>query len=266
MTKYCLSSLSEIDPILRRSSRLLVATDFDGTLCPIANSPAYVYPSPATLEVLRRMESCDRITLAVISGRALADLSVRLPLRAVLAGNHGLEIQGGGIEFEHPGARAMRPSLAELCADLTPLVQQWPGAWVEDKNLSATVHYRAIEARAVSSMLVAVRRAAARYGARFALRAGNKALEIRPKVSWGKGSALNLIREQLGPFDATIAIGDDRSDETMFLAGDAVSVKVGNLRSTSASYHLSDPAEVALYLGHILDFCHSEAPLRANVA
>jgi trehalose 6-phosphate phosphatase len=266
MTKYCLSSLSEIDPILRRSSRVLVATDFDGTLCPIANSPAYVYPMPAMVEVLRRMESCSRITLAVISGRALADLSTRLPVRAVLAGNHGLEIQGGGIEFEHPAARAMRPSLAELCSDLGPLMRRWPGAWVEDKTLSATVHYRDVEPRSASSMLMAVRRAAARFGARFALRSGHKALEIRPKVCWEKGSALNFIREQLGPFDATIVIGDDRTDETMFLAGDAISVRVGSLRTTSASYHLSDPAEVALYLGHVLDFCHLEAPLRANVA
>jgi trehalose 6-phosphate phosphatase len=266
MTKYCLSSLSEIDPILLRSSRVLVATDFDGTLCPIANHPAYVYPSPATLEVLRRMESCSRITLAVISGRALADLSTRLPVRAVLAGNHGLEIQGGGIEFEHPAARAMRPSLAELCADLVSVVARWPRAWVEDKTLSATVHYRALETRSVSSLLLAVRRAAARFGARFALRAGSKALEIRPKVSWEKGSALNFIREQLGPFDATLVIGDDRSDETMFLAGDAISVRVGNLRTTSASYHLADPAEVAFYLGHVLDFCHADPPLRANVA
>ena len=70
LMKYCLASLPEIDPILRAAGRILIATDFDGTLCPIVDLPAEACVAPATLEILQQAADCNRITLAVISGRA----------------------------------------------------------------------------------------------------------------------------------------------------------------------------------------------------
>lgn len=262
--RYCLSALDEIDARLRSARRILIATDFDGTLCPIADSPFEVHVAPATLEVLRHAAACSRLTLAVISGRALADVRCRLPLDIAFAGNHGLEIAGGGLSFEHAGARQLRPVLAEACAALAGVLREWPAAWVEDKGLSATLHFRKVDQRHHNALLFAARRCLGAFGPQLALRAGKRALEIRPKVQWDKGSALQHIVEQTGPFDVAVCLGDDGTDETMFRANSGqLNIRIGCCTGTAATHYLSDPAEVTILLSHIVDICNSEvqAPL-----
>jgi trehalose 6-phosphate phosphatase len=268
--KYCLSALSEIDAALRPARRILIATDFDGTLCPIADSPAEVRLGAAMTGILGRLTGCDRIVLAVISGRSLADISSRLPVKTTISGNHGLEIRAPGLEFQHPEAGAFRPEIAAACDALRAALRIWPGAWVEDKGLSATAHYRQVAQRHHRCLLQVARRCLRPLGSRLALRAGNRALEVRPKVAWDKGAALNHIRRSAGPFQACICMGDDRTDENMFHANpDGVNIRIGRVQPSAASYHLSDPAEVAIFLSHALDFCElqsvaaSETLLRA---
>ena len=107
--KHCLAAFSEFGEALQMADRILIATDFDGTLCPIAADPSKVFLAPAMLEVLRQFQQCERVTLAVISGRHLPDVRRRVPLDLVFAGNHGLEIAGRGYSFIHPAARRLRP-------------------------------------------------------------------------------------------------------------------------------------------------------------
>src|SRR5271154_5223995 len=216
-------------------------------------------------EVLRRLSTSNCIHFAVISGRALSDMARQVPAQTTVAGNHGLEIRGNGFAFEHPGARELRPCLALLCSALSEAVRPWPGAWVEDKGLSATVHYRKVSPQQQSSVLMAARRCAGTFGGKFALRSGKKALEVRPNISWDKGQALNYIRDQAGPFDMCICLGDDRTDETMFRANpEQFNIKVGLTQPTDASYHLSDPGEVAVFLSHVFDVCERGAWLPSN--
>ena len=259
--KYCLSMLPEVDAMLRRAGRILIASDFDGTLCAIADSPSEVHLASATLEILRHAATCRRLTLAVISGRSLVDIRRRLPLNILFAGNHGLEIAGYGLEYEHDGARQLRSCVSDACKTLADAVRQWPGAWVEDKDLSATLHFRKVDRRHHNSILLAARRSLGVLGASLALRAGRLALEIRPKVGWDKGNALQYIHEKAGPFDACICLGDDRTDESMFRANQGqMSIRIGPLTTGSAATHyLLNPAEVAILLSHIVDVCGSEA-------
>jgi trehalose 6-phosphate phosphatase len=239
----------------------LIATDFDGTLCPIADDPSGVHVARATLEILRHAGACQRLSLAVISGRALGDVRRRLPLDITFAGNHGLEIAGGGLSFEHAGARQLRPSLASACEELAGVLREWPTAWVEDKGLSATLHFRKVDRRHHTSLLFTARRCLGAFGSKVALRAGNRALEIRPKVQWDKGSALEYILAQTGPFDVCVCMGDDRTDETMFRANrNQPNIRIGWSTGSAATYYLADPAEVAILLAHIVDVCNSEAP------
>src|ERR1017187_2995058 len=121
--RYCLSTLLKIDTMLRGAGRILIATDFDGTLCPIADDPSGVYLTRATLEILRHAGACRRLSIAVISGRALVDVRRRIPLDITCAGNHGLEIAGGGLSFEHAGARQLRPSLTGASAALAGVLR-----------------------------------------------------------------------------------------------------------------------------------------------
>ena len=258
--KYCLSALPEIDIMLRSAKRILIATDFDGTLCPIADAPSEVHVSPATLEILRYALLCQRLSLAVISGRALADVRVRLPLDITFAGNHGLEIAGRQLNFEHAGARQLGPSLAAAREALTNAMHQWPAAWLEDKGLSATLHFRKVDRRHHNSLLFAARRCLGTFGPQLALRVGKCALEVRPRVPWNKGTALQYILEKTGPFDGCVCIGDDRTDETMFRANRGqVNIRIACTRRTDATHYLANAGEVAILLSHIVDVCNSEA-------
>jgi trehalose 6-phosphate phosphatase len=263
--KYCLSALGEIDRTLQGARRILIASDFDGTLCPIAASPSEVSLAPATIEILRRAAACSRVTLAVISGRALADLRRRVPVDILFGGNHGLELAGAGIEFEHQQARELRPIVAAACESLDEVCGKWAPAWVEDKGLSATLHFRAVNRRQHNSLLFAARRCLGAFGPKLALRVGRLALEIRPRVGWDKGSALAYIQENAGPFEACICLGDDRTDESMFRANPGqVNVRIGLADSSAATHYLQGPGEVAILLSHLVDRCGSDAPVVRN--
>lgn len=256
MIKNCFSALSMLDALLIQARRVLVACDFDGTLCSIASSPSEVRITPALLEVLRRMCANDRMSLAVISGRALEDVTARVPIDAIFAGNHGLEIRGRGIHFEHECARRLRPELKRNCEELAEIVRPWPGAWVEDKGLTATVHYRGVDEQQAHAVRCAVRRHIVGRSPSLSLRAGKKALELYPKAAWGKGEALTYIRKNRAPVDVCICLGDDQTDEGMFHESEGqINIKVGPSRPTKAGFHLIDPSGVAVFLAHVLDVC-----------
>jgi trehalose 6-phosphate phosphatase len=255
--KHALSELADFDRRIA-AGRILLATDFDGTLCPLAEHPDNIHLSPAMLEILRGLAGTSRVLLAVISGRSLADVTARLRLDCVMAGNHGLEITGKGLQFRHAVADSLKASLRLCCQDLANEVSAFPGAWVEDKGLSATVHYRHVDSRRQRQLLVGVRRVVSNYAAALAMRSGKCALELRPKVDWDKGAAVRFINDHLGGSPTTICTGDDRTDETMFRANaGGLNVRIGATGPTAAQYYVSGPSEVAVLLSHILDVCGS---------
>ena len=59
-----------------RSPRLLVTSDFDGTLSPIVSNPADARPLPAAGDALIALAGLPDTEVALISGRALRDLRV----------------------------------------------------------------------------------------------------------------------------------------------------------------------------------------------
>lgn len=255
--KYCLAHLNDFDRALKKG-RTLLAVDFDGTLCPIASHPCDARLSAAMVETLRRISQCSQVTLAVLSGRPLDDLRRRLPCRFICAGNHGLEIAGPGICFEHAGAVELRSNLNRLCEALSDAVRKWPGAVVEHKRLSATLHYRNADPRAHYGIRFEARRCASKFGRAFSMRSGLKALEFCPRVEWDKGAALEFLRQKLGHTGASICIGDDRTDETMFRANArGLNVHIGAGRPTSAEYFLWDPSETAIFLEHMVDVLYA---------
>ena len=263
--RHFLTALSEIDTMLDGDGRVLIAADFDGTLCPIENQPGDVRVASSMVETLRRATACKRLTMAVISGRALSDVRGRLPLDIIFAGNHGLEIAGGGLNFEHETARQLRFAIAGACEALTGLQRQWPAVWIEDKGLSATLHFRKVEPRSDYSLLFDARRCLRAFGPQLALRVGKRALEVRPKVQWDKGNALKYIRERKGPFKATICIGDDRTDESMFrVNGDHLNIRIGDAKPTGATDYLANPDEVSILIAYIATFLSIEHRLSAE--
>lgn len=253
--------LSEIDRLVESGDQILLATDFDGTLCPVCESPSNVVVPKMIMEILRQLSSSHRIVIAVISGRTLDDLMRRLTVPVILAGNHGLAIRGPAFQFEHAGARLLRPKLAEICQHLTRVVARWKRAWVEDKALTATVHYRNVDRIDHYTLIRAVRQCMASYDGLFGMRTGREAIEIHPRVAWDKGTCLRWIKKRLSMESSTsICIGDDPSDESMFEANAGqMNIKVGTSPRSAAGFHVADVYEVAALLAHLERAVRSES-------
>lgn len=240
-----------------RAGRLFLALDFDGTLAPIVPDPAAAtLPAAARAALLQLAERPDT-DLAVISGRALEDLRPRVAIPGLYyAGNHGLEIEGPGVQELHQEASSARPRIAACADSLRRDLAGLKGAILEDKGLTLSVHYRQAPDQVTATRIreVVLRSCAGRPGLR--LTEGKLVMEVRPDVDWDKGRAVRFLLETLeaatpaaGP---ALFIGDDRTDEDAFRAlqqrGDGVIVSPAPPPDTAATAYLRSPAEVVAFL------------------
>jgi trehalose 6-phosphate phosphatase len=183
--------------------------DVDGVLAPIVPRPEDARVPDNTREELRRL--AQRYDLvACISGRAAEDAKrvVGVP-ELVYAGNHGLELE--------PEAPAWSARLAPFLAKL-----DWPR--IEDKGLTASLHYRDRpdeEAAHAALEEIAAQARAAGFVARF----GRKVLEILPPLRANKGTAVRRLLETRG-IERALYAGDDTTDLDGFRALDGLKLAV----------------------------------------
>jgi trehalose 6-phosphate phosphatase len=254
-------ALAEIRERVRKAGALSLFLDFDGTLAPIVNDPADAWLGPEVRRRLTALAARDDTLVAIVSGRALADLRLRVGIAsAIYAGNHGLEISGpdiGGkpVCFVEPCAFARREPLRRICDNLTAALAHIPGARVENKVLTASVHYRQAAAGETHHITEIVHRELARgsglsQGRHFHVNHGKMVLEIVPRTGWHKGAAVGWINARLAmPGAQSIYIGDDRTDEDAFARmTEEITVRVGRSAGTSARYFVKDPARVHAFL------------------
>jgi trehalose 6-phosphate phosphatase len=209
--------------------------DVDGTLAPIVRRPEDARVPPETQAELRRLHATYAL-VACISGRTSSDARrvVGVP-ELVYVGNHGLELEPKADEW----AERLRAFLAEI---------DWPDL-LEDKRLSASLHYRNTPEAYNQAERIAERARAAGFDARF----GRKVLELLPPIPADKGTAvLRLLgRHKL---DRALYAGDDTTDLDAFRALDllelgvrvAVASKEGPAALADAADILAaDPRELA---------------------
>ena len=222
------------------SGGLHLHLDFDGTLVPIQADPAACHPDADLLALLSSLVRLPGVAVAILSGRSLADLQARLPVPGLaLAGNHGLEIAAGGLRWRHPAALALVPLLGRLAARARERLEDIPGAAVEDKTLTLSLHGRRVPPPWRPLLRRRLADLEAEWTARLPirLRRGRQVLEVLPAVAWGKASA---ARRLMGEGDAhpLFYAGDDLSDEAVFRAfPGALTVRVGAGTAGSAARH-----------------------------
>ncbi len=233
---------------------LCIFLDYDGTLVPIRQKPGLAALHPARRRLLERLSGTAFV--CVVSGRSLANLKERVGIPGLsYVGNHGLEIRHGGRTWVHPKARTIEPKLEEAAERIEAGLAVFPGAFVERKGVTASVHHRNMAPRLLPRLKAAVRRAIAPAGSRILLAEGKKVLELLPNVAWHKGRAVRKVLQLLkpGPGAALVYIGDDRTDEDAFamLGRKAVTVRVGSRGPTRAEFRLPDVASVWRLLGRL---------------
>ncbi len=209
-----------------------------------------------TRQILAELAANDRVTIAIVSGRALRDVKGRIGMpELIYAGNHGLEIEGRGLAFEHPGASVLKMAIREITERLAVHTATIEGIEIEAKGLTSSIHFRRANRAAQIHLESIVSDLIAPDDRTIAVRRGKMVVEICPRVDWHKGKAISWIRNQLDqPSALPIVIGDDLTDENAFDAfNDAVTIRVGDERPTGARYRLGGPEEVAAFLAQIDD-------------
>jgi trehalose 6-phosphate phosphatase len=253
--RWLSAELPRVLTCLEGADHVLVALDYDGTLAPIVDDPNDAAIPPETDLVLSRIAKAGQYTLAIISGRSLSDLKNRVPVNALLAGNHGLEIEGRGISFVHERATLLSTTIVEACRDLSTVFRWAPGVVVECKHLSATVHFRQAPADLRAWIRATVKAVVRPVMDLLYLAPALESLEIRPRVRWNKGSAVRMLLGMMRAANpALICAGDDRTDEDMFgIVPAEISIRVGAATPTRARYHVRTPRELVRLLQALVD-------------
>ena len=222
--------------------------------------------------LLRELRNQPRLTVGVISGRALDDLKQRVALdNIVYAGNHGLEIEGPSLRFVHPVATEVAEVLSPLYHGLRRSLDGIAGTIVEDKGLTLSVHYRLTPPEQVPSVLNKVEQVVAAFqkAGRVRTTHGRKVVELRPSVDWNKGKAVETVLDHYGhkhrePGPLVVFTGDDVTDEDGFKVVEKVE-GIGILvaeepRASSARYLLHSPRQVQEFLERFLAMEEARPP------
>jgi len=189
-----------------------VLTDIDGTLAPIVPTPDMSEVPEELKDSLRRLGE-RYLLVAAISGRKTQDALQLIGLEdLVYFGNHGFEILRDGEIEVIPEAMPYLESVEELerlaREELAP-----GGAFVEEKGITASVHYRNAPREVGDRSVEFVKSEGERLGLKITV--GRGVVEARPPIQADKGTAVRTLVEEYRPQKAMF-IGDDTTDLDAF--------------------------------------------------
>jgi trehalose 6-phosphate phosphatase len=212
--------------------------DLDGVLAPLAETPEAVVPHPRRSRVLRQALARFDGRVAIISGRTIAEIDrISDAVLDAASGVHGLERRrsDGSLHRLEP-AEGVRAAVEAFEA----FARERPGVIVEDKAVSAGLHFRQAREAGDEAMALA-RRLADRTG--LVMQPGNLVVELKTPGT-DKGTAIAAFMDE-PPFAGAVPVmlGDDLTDEYGFRAADELGgfgILVGPARATAARYGLPD--------------------------
>lgn len=232
----------------RRAARRTLLLDYDGTLVPLARTPAEAVPDSELITLLRelQMPSQDVIVISGREHRSLAEWFRDVPIR--LVAEHGAWERDASGNWSMP-----KPLPDHWKKQLRPLVQSYvervPGSSLEEKDYALVWHYRlAVDQELAAQRAKELTDDVVSYTANLEVQVleGKKAIEVRNSgVTKGVAGTAHVAH---GP-DFIFAAGDDATDEDLFraLPREAVTVCVGGVHS-HATYRVSDYKELRAIL------------------
>lgn len=244
-------TLTRMSPPPSRLEGVSLFLDMDGVLAPLAPRPEDVVPEARRTAVLRRLSQRLEGRLAIVSGRTLAEIDrISEAAAPAAAGVHGLEIRrlDGSLERLAP-----HPAVRDVVAALEVYAADRPGMIVEDKAVSAGLHYR--QAPGFEADVRALGERIARETG-LAVQHGDRVMELKtPGTS--KGTAVRaFMAEASFARGLPVMVGDDLTDEDGFEAATALGgfgVLVGPTRPTAARHRLENVEAVLDWLEGLAD-------------
>jgi trehalose 6-phosphate phosphatase len=225
--------------------------DVDGTLLDIMPRSEDVVADGKVRRLLAELAEATHGALALISGRAIADIDrIFAPLVFSAAGLHGAEIRFPDGSRRRSDSRVMdhvRPLVARFVAAYYPRLR------LEDKGAALALHFR--QAPELAKDVLEFLRPLAQKG-ELAIQEGKMVAELK-EVQHDKAKAIAALLK-CEPFSGRIPvfIGDDLTDECGFLFVNALggmSVRAGAPDYASAAqYCLPDPSGVRAELRQLL--------------
>ncbi len=260
--EYLFDKWNNIKPRLR-DKHIFIFFDYDGTLTPIVETPDKAILSETARKLLLKMSRNSRLKLAFISGRSLKDIKNRIKIKnGIYSGNHGLEIEGPNIKFKPLVSPRYQMIIRYIKEALNKKVSSISGAFIEDKGVSLSLHYRLVPRGKWALLRNIFNEVVNPYLVRgkISIKKGKMVLEVAPSYKWNKGDTVMwllkkhefaLKRAKFIP----IYIGDDLTDESAFkaLKNKGLTICVGKTKLSEARYYLKNPGETAEFLERVLE-------------
>lgn len=221
---------------LQTSRRMFLALDYDGTLAPFQADRTKAYPLPGIPEILQSLAGSEIVSLAIVSGRPIAELLTLLPLQNLIRiGSHGFEQMrpDGEIVVSSPSPRQLKGlKMAGKMARGLGFDEQ-----LEFKVASIALHTRIMPHEAAVQAEHRMYKLWAALGPiGLECRKFDGGIEIRA-TGRNKGDVLAELLAELTPDTFSVFTGDDDTDEDAFRAirGRGIGIKVGKPDNFSAA-------------------------------
>jgi trehalose 6-phosphate phosphatase len=200
--------MSRIVPPPGGSSALFL--DVDGTLVDIAPTPQAIQVAADLPALLGRLSRRFGGSLALVSGRCIADLD-RLfhPFRFPAAGVHGAERRDvlGNLHFTGLTSADLEPARAEL----RRFAASQPGVLLEDKGRSLALHFRQAP-ELETAVREALERVRVHLPADTHLQPGHCVIEIKGGSSTKRAAVEQFMQEPPFAGRVPVYVGDDLTD------------------------------------------------------
>lgn len=242
-------AMTRLPPPPRRLAKPALFLDLDGVLAPLAETPDAVVPNAQRTRVLQDVAQRLDGRVAIVSGRTIAEID-RIAEASVgsASGVHGLERRRADGSTATAEAS---PAVREVVEAFEDFARSRPGMIVEDKAVSAGLHFRGAPGEAKAAMALAGQLADVTG---LSMQPGNLVVELKTPGT-DKGTAVQAFMAE-DPFRGgmPVMLGDDLTDEHGFEAAEALGgfgVLVGPPRPTAARYGLADVDAVLTWLDEV---------------
>ena len=254
----------------RRSKRLFLCLDYDGTLVDIEQRPELAIPSQKLTEFLSKLSNYPNVLSSIITGRprSFCEQHMRHESLTLIAEHGAYLLKPMSTTWEELSRESNDDNEGlkdEIMGLLNHSVQTVPGSHLEIKETCYVWHYREAEANFAKQQAQALSVSLDQLLTKttWTVYPGKKSLEIR-RSTINKGFAVEkfllsqIFQEEE---DLLICCGDDKTDEDMYrvMANQNVSIHVGTY-SSSASFRVKTPSDLIEFLSKIISQVSCEKP------
>jgi len=235
-----------------QSENRLIILDYDGTLVSFKKKPSDAYPTPQLLTMLENVCGDPRNRVVISSGRDKQTLDKWLgQLPIGLAAEHG-------AFYKEDGEWKKRIEDAEWDKEILNIfehtVRRTPMSKIEIKDTALVWHYRNVDSWLAELRVTQLINALINPCSRLNLQImkGNKIVEVKNNDVSKGSEAIRLVNQD--SYDFIMAIGDDTTDEEMFIAlpENAITIKVGK-SSNVAKYNMPTQGQTVGFLERLIN-------------